>query len=71
MKHGLDDNGAFMLTLHAITVRNKYRQPAESLAYGQTAIRFFDQYGGSPLACPTYKASQRYPMPSQTDLMKS
>ncbi|GAA5947465.1 hypothetical protein JCM3765_001690 [Sporobolomyces pararoseus] len=55
IKHGLDDNGAFMLTLHAILVRNKYRQDAESLAYGQTAIGFFDQYGGTPLACPTYK----------------
>lgn len=55
IEHGLDDNGAFMLTLHAITVRNKYRQDAESLAYGQTAIEFFNQYGGTPLACPTYK----------------
>ncbi|GAA6006530.1 hypothetical protein JCM11491_004996 [Sporobolomyces phaffii] len=55
VQHGLDDNGAFMLTLHAITVRNKYRGHAESLAYGQTAVEFFDRYGGTPLACPTYK----------------
>ncbi|GAA5903955.1 uncharacterized protein JCM6883_002039 [Sporobolomyces salmoneus] len=53
--YGLDDNGAFMLTLHAILVRNKYRQHAESLAYGQTAIKFFDLHGGTPLACATYK----------------
>ncbi|GAA6060973.1 hypothetical protein JCM10212_006555 [Sporobolomyces blumeae] len=53
--HGLDDNGAFMLTLHAILVRNKYKQRAESQAYGQVAIGFFERHGGSPLACPTYK----------------
>lgn len=46
-----------MLTLHAILVRNKYREHSESLAYGKAAIEFFNRYGGTPLACPTYKVS--------------
>ncbi|GAA5931685.1 uncharacterized protein JCM15063_001537 [Sporobolomyces koalae] len=54
-KHGLDENGAFVLTLHAVLVRNKYHEAIESLAYGEAAIDFFDRHGGTPLACPTYK----------------
>ncbi|GAA5904910.1 hypothetical protein JCM5296_006141 [Sporobolomyces johnsonii] len=53
--HGLDDCGAFMLTLHAVHVHGKYKQLAESLAYGQAAITFFEKHGATPLACPTYK----------------
>ncbi|GAA5944373.1 hypothetical protein JCM1841_000753, partial [Sporobolomyces salmonicolor] len=55
VEHGLDDSGAFMLTLHAVNVHGKYNQLAESLAYGQAAITFFEKHGATPLACPTYK----------------
>ncbi|GAA5868990.1 hypothetical protein JCM8547_003243 [Rhodosporidiobolus lusitaniae] len=55
LKHGMDHAGAFVLTLHAILVRLKFQQPKEALAYGQAAIKFVEKYGGSHLACSTYK----------------
>ncbi|BGP14068.1 hypothetical protein JCM10213v2_002006 [Rhodosporidiobolus nylandii] len=55
LKHGLDAAGAFVLTLHAVLVRSRFKQPLEALAYGKVAIAFFEKHGGSPLACPTYK----------------
>ncbi|BGP22990.1 hypothetical protein JCM10295v2_001881 [Rhodotorula toruloides] len=55
VENGFNDAGAFCLTLHAILIRVKYREERESLAYGKAAISFFEKYGGSPLACPTYK----------------
>ncbi|GAA5989125.1 hypothetical protein JCM10908_001168 [Rhodotorula pacifica] len=53
--HGLDHSGAFVLTLHAILVRSRFCENAESFAYGRAAIAFFERTEGSPLACPTYK----------------
>ncbi|GAA5916163.1 hypothetical protein JCM8208_002128 [Rhodotorula glutinis] len=53
--HGLSDAGALLFTLHAILVRDQFRQPVESFAYGKAAIAFFERQGGSPLACPTFK----------------
>ncbi|GAA5929492.1 hypothetical protein JCM3775_002356 [Rhodotorula graminis] len=53
--HGLSDAGALLFTLHAILVRDQFRQPVESFAYGKAAVAFFERHGGSPLACPTYK----------------
>ncbi|GAA6026797.1 hypothetical protein JCM8097_005869 [Rhodosporidiobolus ruineniae] len=55
LQHGINDAGAFVLTLHAVLVRSKYNQPGEALAYGKAALAFFEKHGGSPLACPTYK----------------
>lgn len=55
LRHGLNDAGAFVLTLHAILVRSRFGEHAESLAYGRTAVAFFNNTKGSPLACPTYK----------------
>ncbi|GAA5824688.1 hypothetical protein JCM3770_000086, partial [Rhodotorula araucariae] len=55
VEHGASDAGAFVFTLHAVLVRARYNQPTESLAYGKAAIAYFERYGGSPLACPTYK----------------
>ncbi|GAA6001160.1 hypothetical protein JCM10207_007438 [Rhodosporidiobolus poonsookiae] len=54
-KYGIDDGGAFVLTLHAVLVHNKFKQPIEALSYGKAAIAYFEKHGGSPLACPTYK----------------
>ncbi|GAA5908410.1 hypothetical protein JCM6882_007929 [Rhodosporidiobolus microsporus] len=54
-KHGIDDAGSFVLTLHAVLVRSKYKAAKEALAYGKAAIAYFEKHGGSPLACPTYK----------------
>ncbi|GAA5835589.1 hypothetical protein JCM9279_004589 [Rhodotorula babjevae] len=53
--HGLSDAGALLFTLHAILVRDRFHQPAESFAYGKAAVNYFERHGGSPLACPTYK----------------
>ncbi|BGP46232.1 hypothetical protein JCM10450v2_002072 [Rhodotorula kratochvilovae] len=55
VEHGASDAGAFVFTLHAVLVRARYNEPSESLAYGKAAIAYFERYGGSPLACPTYK----------------
>lgn len=55
VRHGLDDAGALMLTLLAVIVAGQYGELEQSLAYGQTAIKYFERYGGTPLACPAYK----------------
>lgn len=54
-KHGLDDAGALLFTLLAVLVHGIYNELEESLAYGKAAIQFFEQHGGTPLACPAYK----------------
>ncbi|KAK4056866.1 hypothetical protein OIO90_002116 [Microbotryomycetes sp. JL221] len=54
-KYGIDDAGALMFTLHAVIVKDAYNAPSEAMAYGQVAVQYFVRYGGSPLACPTYK----------------
>lgn len=55
VKQGLDDAGALMLTLLAVIVAGQHGELEQSLAYGRTAIKYFEKYGGSPLACPAYK----------------
>lgn len=62
-QHGLDDAGAFLFTLLAVLVQGIYGELEESLAYGTAAIRYFEKYGGTPLACPTYKVYSSHVAP--------
>ncbi|ORY92797.1 hypothetical protein BCR35DRAFT_311761 [Leucosporidium creatinivorum] len=62
-QHGLDDAGAFLFTLLAVLVHGIYGELEESLAYGTAAIRYFEKYGGTPLACPTYKVYSSHVAP--------
>ncbi|GAA5970007.1 hypothetical protein JCM11641_000231 [Rhodosporidiobolus odoratus] len=55
LKHGIDAAGAFVLTLHAVLIHSKFKQPREALAYGKVAISFFEKHGGSAWACPALK----------------
>ncbi|KAM0787699.1 hypothetical protein ACM66B_003759 [Microbotryomycetes sp. NB124-2] len=63
-KHGIDDAGALMFTLHAVIVKDLYSAPKEEwTAYGKVAVKFFERYGGTPLACPTYKVYSSHVAP--------
>ncbi|KAK4047734.1 hypothetical protein OIV83_005242 [Microbotryomycetes sp. JL201] len=63
-KHGIDDAGALMFTLHAVIVKDMYNAPKEEwMAYGQVAVQFFERYGGTPLACPTFKVYSSHVAP--------
>lgn len=53
--NGIDDAGAMMLTLHAVMVSGEYKDFNRSYALGQVAIGYFKRYGGTSLACPTFK----------------
>lgn len=62
-QHGLDDAGALLFTLLAVLVHGIYGELEESLAYGTAAIRYFEKYGGTSLACPTYKVYSSHVAP--------
>lgn len=62
-RHGIDDAGSLLFTLLAVLVHGMYGELEESLAYGKTAIQFFERYGGTPLACPTYKVYSSHIVP--------
>ena len=68
VQHGLVDAGAFMLTLNAVLVAGQFSQHAESLAFGQVAISYFEKYGGTALACPTYKVMASVSLPSSSSI---
>ncbi|SCZ98541.1 BZ3500_MvSof-1268-A1-R1_Chr3-1g05452 [Microbotryum saponariae] len=55
VQHGLSDAGSLFLTLDAVYVRAKYDDLGSALAYGDVAIGYFEKYGGTAYACPTYK----------------
>ncbi|SCV74352.1 BQ2448_6784 [Microbotryum intermedium] len=55
VEHGLSDAGSLFLTIDAVFVRAKYDDLGSALACGDVAIGYFEKYGGTPYACPTYK----------------
>ncbi|KAM0752526.1 hypothetical protein T439DRAFT_379572 [Meredithblackwellia eburnea MCA 4105] len=55
VQYGLDDGGAMTLTLHAVMLSGQFKEYERSFRLGQVAIGYFERYGGSPFACPTYK----------------
>ncbi|KAK4703939.1 hypothetical protein P7C70_g2274, partial [Phenoliferia sp. Uapishka_3] len=54
-QNGIDDSGAMMLTLHAVMVSGQYKEFDHSYALGRIAVGYFQRFGGTSLACPTYK----------------